>query len=92
MEHVPGVFPAGSPGAYMCFYNCILRTTWGESWVVMLFLFMDGRKTVGAGLQHFVSTDVVCCCQDPSFCCDRCVFPWQKAVFLQCFPNRLFRL
>lgn len=58
----------------------------------MLFLFMDGRKTVGAGLQHFVSTDVVCCCQDPSFCCDRCVFPWQKAVFLQCFPNRLFRL
>lgn len=92
MEHVPGVFPAGSPRAYMSFYNCILRTTRGESWVVMLFLFMDGRKTVGAGLQHFVSTDVVCCCQDPSFCCDRCVSPWQKAVFLQCFSNRLFRL
>lgn len=52
-----------------------------ESWVI-LCLLKDGRKTTGLGLENFISTAVVCCCQDPSMSLDGCVSPLWKPVFL----------
>lgn len=73
MEHVPGVFPAGSPHAYISFYNCILRTRWrervglwcysslwmGESQLVLVYNILSAQMLFAvARIPLFVVTDV----------------------------------